>query len=281
MDTSGLWQAVQERTRQALASGAQVPIATEREELEDAGLRFIVHILSRMEHKLDVTATQARRGINPFMPPDPALTVAELPPAHLCVLNKFNVIDHHMLIITRHFEDQQSLLTLGDWVALARCMAAIDGLAFYNSGTVAGASQHHKHLQLVPLPLARGAQRTPVDGLLAAASTTPSRLAGLPFVHAAVGLGGALISNSDGDRLHQHYRMLLAGCRLDTRPRPHNLLLTRDWMLIVPRSQECFAGISVNALGFAGSLLVRDRSQLELVRTHGPMNVLHQVAEPA
>ena len=43
-----------------------------------------------------------------------------------------------------------------DFDALARGLAAIDGLAFYNGGTVAGASQPHKHLQLVPVPLGVG-----------------------------------------------------------------------------------------------------------------------------
>jgi ATP adenylyltransferase len=48
--------------------------------------------------------------------------------------------------------------------------------------------------------------------------------------------------------------------------------------LVVPRVDEFFRGISVNALGFAGSLFVKDRSQLELVRAQGPMQFLSAVA---
>ncbi len=63
-------------------------------------------------------------------------------------------------------------------------------------------------------------------------------------------------------------------------PGPYNLLVTRDWMLLVPRSAEAYESISVNALGFAGSLLVRDERELELVCERGPMAVLREVGVP-
>ncbi len=62
---------------------------------------------------------------------------------------------------------------------------------------------------------------------------------------------------------------------------PYNLLVTREWMLLVPRSRECWARISVNALGFAGSLFVRERRQMHAIKAHGPMNVLRSVAVSA
>jgi sulfate adenylyltransferase (ADP) / ATP adenylyltransferase len=51
-------------------------------------------------------------------------------------------------------------------------------------------------------------------------------------------------------------------------------------MLFVPRSQECIEGISINALGFAGALLVKDEQQLNRLKTWGPMTALQQVAMP-
>ncbi len=59
---------------------------------------------------------------------------------------------------------------------------------------------------------------------------------------------------------------------------PYNLLITRRWMLLVPRTREFFAGISVNALGFAGSLFVRDKKQLAAAISHGPLRVLREVS---
>ena len=49
-------------------------------------------------------------------------------------------------------------------------------------------------------------------------------------------------------------------------------------MLVVPRCAECWHGISINALAFAGSLFVRDREQLELIRRTGPLSILQAVA---
>ena len=58
---------------------------------------------------------------------------------------------------------------------------------------------------------------------------------------------------------------------------PYNLLATQAWMLLVPRSRECVEGLSVNALGFAGSLFVRSEAQLRLVEARGPLEILRQV----
>ena len=48
-------------------------------------------------------------------------------------------------------------------------------------------------------------------------------------------------------------------------------------MLIVPRSQESFQNISINSLGFAGSLFVRDRACLELLKELTPLKLLTEV----
>jgi ATP adenylyltransferase len=59
---------------------------------------------------------------------------------------------------------------------------------------------------------------------------------------------------------------------------PYNLLVTREWMLLVPRSAKCFDGISINALGFAGVLLVRNEPQMRRLEELGPMTALRHVA---
>jgi ATP adenylyltransferase len=59
---------------------------------------------------------------------------------------------------------------------------------------------------------------------------------------------------------------------------PYNLLLTRDWLLVVPRSRDQWDGISVNALGFAGSLFVRRAEDIERLRADGPLRLLAGVA---
>jgi len=48
--------------------------------------------------------------------------------------------------------------------------------------------------------------------------------------------------------------------------------------MTVRRSQEHWAGFSVNALGFAGYLLVTEASDEAWLRQHGPLALLQAVA---
>lgn len=164
-----LWAKIIERTHHALRCGALVSIATETEYIEERGVRFIVRILARPEREASATQpnTSPEESFDPFLSYDEDLFVAGLSASHVCLLNKFNVMDHHVLIVTRAFEEQEALLSRQDFDAAWACMAERDGLAFYNGGRVAGASQRHKHLQLVPLPLGPGTPPVPIEPLLA------------------------------------------------------------------------------------------------------------------
>jgi len=59
---------------------------------------------------------------------------------------------------------------------------------------------------------------------------------------------------------------------------PYNLLITRDWMLLVPRRRECFHDVSLNALAFAGALLAKDPQQMQRLLEADPLQVLAHVA---
>ena len=48
----------------------------------------------------------------------------------------------------------------------------------------------------------------------------------------------------------------------------------------MPRSREHFDSVSVNSLGFAGALLVRNEAQLEHLRRVGPMAAPRETAFP-
>ena len=50
-------------------------------------------------------------------------------------------------------------------------------------------------------------------------------------------------------------------------------------MLLVPRTRERFESISLNALAFAGALLVRSESEMDVLKRHGPMHALQHVTD--
>ena len=286
-----LWQAVVRRTQEALARGDLQPIPTDAEFVEDAGVRFIVRIVANLARKArfpsDNCGVSGPRH-NPFLPYEKAMFVADISPTHVCLLNKYNVMDHHVLIVTREYEDQESTLTRADFEALWTCMAEYDGLGFYNSGVLAGASQPHKHLQLVPLPLAPNGPPVPIEPLFESIRWRGEigRIGRWPFRHAIarVPWSEATAASRIAGATEPVYREMLrvvgamsTGIPRARHPAPYNLLVTRTWMLLVPRSCESFAAVSLNALAFAGALLVRDEQRLESIKKHGPMNVLPQV----
>jgi ATP adenylyltransferase len=266
LEPGTLWSRVREATARGRRQGALQRIPTDREEVEERGVRFLVHVSAQVERKERAGVEAGRSARDPFLPYEEELFVADLSPTHVCLLNKFPVVEPHLLVVTRAFEAQEEPLGHADFEALALCLHEIDGLGFYNAGAAAGASQRHKHLQLVPLPLGPEPARAPVETLLARGE--------LPFEHASCRLdaGGA------APLLEAYHGLLDALDLARTAPGPYNLLVTRGWMLLVPRTREHFASISVNALGFAGSFYVRDRAELALLRERGPLEVLRAVS---
>jgi ATP adenylyltransferase len=279
-----LWQRVQMVTRSALTSGALQPIETRFESIEDQGIEFQIRVVAHLARKETASASEtARSRQNPFLPYDPQLYVADATEAHVCVLNKFNVVEHHLLIVTREFEDQTLPLIVYDFTALTRCMAEYESLAFYNSGSVAGASQLHKHLQLVPWPMRDSAPAVPIESLMASVDdrnqivTNPA----LPFRHLMVRFEPLLIeipAQHAEHLLHSFYLDMLAESDSEqTQRAQYNLLVTPRWMLFVPRTRESYEDISLNALAFAGSLLVKNDDQLNTLATAGPAAALRFV----
>lgn len=283
-----LWSTLVDRARLARQTGALQPIATDSHTISEHGVRFQARIVSSLARKQAQDlgrAAGAAAPSNPFLPYEKDLYVADVSDTHLCLLNKYNVIDHHLLIVTRNFERQERALTRADFEALSGCLAEFDALGFYNSGPVAGASQPHKHLQLVPLPLGGEAPAIPIEPLLAspASRADVTRVAQLPFRHAFSRLDPV----ADADPLmhaaftHKVYVAMLSAVGFDPalpEPPPYNLLVTRRYMLLIPRTRDRFGTVPVNALGFAGSFFVPDTERLEAIRRAGPMTVLRGVA---
>jgi len=297
-ENGALLQEIMRVTGQALRTGALLPIPTEYEFIDDGGVRFFVRTISGLRRKDETKKKQEKeesatgRQVNPFLPYDKDLFVADISDTHVALLNKFNVVEHHLLIITREFEDQETLLTLPDFKALWTCMTEYNGFGFYNAGEAAGASHRHKHLQMVPLPLAPECPQLPIEPLLAKAIITDDFgiIPAFPFMHVFVRLIPEIVKSTYdiAEKTFNIYFEMLRRVGMTSpdskgmkrQSGPYCLLVTRKWMLLVPRSQEFFGPISINSFGFAGALLVRNKEQMEMVKSFGPMNILRDVALP-
>lgn len=297
---SGLWKKAAKVTQDAYQSKALLSYQASVETVTEAGLTFYIRTLENLGKKQSPTSSQADQNSleetvkeNPFLEHDPELFVTNIGLNHKCLLNKYNVLDQHLLLVTQEFELQTSVLNQQDFNALHECLSVAPALAFYNSGKTAGASQQHKHIQLIKAP-------DSIDQLVAFNSQlaklndeVPRELEALPFKHAALALPASLFDQDKSEdevkdaaiqlkHLYDRLRMTLGlDCFTDSEHSeqlpPYNLLLTQKWILVVPRSSESYAGISLNALAFSGSILVKNKDQAEEVKKAGISKILQSV----
>ncbi len=284
-----LWSRIEQVTQQAIRQQALVSIATEATQVEENGLSFAVRLVTSLDRKekaatltSDGSAPATKR--NPFLPYEEALYLGHFNNRYLGLLNKFNVLQYHFLIVTSDFEEQEAPLRMEDFEAAQQVLREIPCLVFFNGGRIAGASQRHKHLQAIPLPgeetghkLYDLTKALPLIGRYQRSDTDTDELPLLPFKHRFF----------RAEELHagsffQAYRDFCEALDLQTTDahpfKPYNLLMTREWMLVVPRSQEHAGRISVNALGYTGAMLARTEEDLRDIRNLGPLQLLRSVS---
>ncbi|RMZ53431.1 hypothetical protein APUTEX25_004919 [Auxenochlorella protothecoides] len=291
---NSLWTEIGERYDQAQGSGAASTTPTEVQRVRDGdtGVEFIVQVAANLQHKARSSSATLSVGRppphNPFLPYEEALWVRHLSPTHTLLLNKFNVVPRHVLVVTREFAPQSGLLAEADLAATWEVLQAAPSpgaLAFFNSGPDAGASQPHRHFQVVPLPLVPGTGPGPpmAGPVLRALGDGPGEarpMPTLPFRSWAARLG----PGTNPPALHRLYLDLLAGGGVregtDGLTPDHNLVLTTDYLHLAVRRRERAGPVACNALGFAGTFFVKSREALEHVRREGPMAVLAAVGVP-
>ncbi|MEH6628216.1 MAG: hypothetical protein V7739_17370 [Motiliproteus sp.] len=262
-------------TEQGIKSGALKTVHCETQLHYQAGIPFQIRVLSNTVDKARSLKRLNLAGnvrTNPFLPYEADMFVTDITRNRIVLLNKFNVVKQHALIVSREFQHQQSPLGLEDFYALSVAMNEFPSLGFYNGGKEAGASQTHRHMQLVPIECLGG--DLPIN---------PQVLNDIKpgFVY-------RLISNLSSDpgcrseQLSNFYKQCLQ--ELDLREGdkvgPFNMLVYKTWGMIVPRSQGEVEGIAINSLGYAGAFLAKDDTQLQRIKDIGCLQLLMQAGVP-
>ena len=180
---------------------------------------------------------------NPFANPAPELLIAQVPSrsdenskySHALILNKFPVINNHVIIATKDNKSQTAVLEQDDLSMTYACLRAWSDeqrqqqqiqrqgpnpkrlFSFFNSGEHSGASQPHRHLQFLPVEDMQGkgkeTENEPCE-LLIDRMTVPAHPdlplyqdPALPMLHFATPLEeGEAVSAA---ALHSKYLMLL------------------------------------------------------------------------
>ena len=215
---------------------------------------------------------------------------------HTLVLNKYNTFKLHALLVTNSFELQSSGLNLQDIKVVMMYIQAITAVGFFNSAEISGASQPHKHIQLVPLDSFREVMDMahhnststsslstlfPIDTYIKKSNINMSigqivSLKDLPFQHFVTLLPTTASTPEDLFRAYESMRRMCAG-------REYNFILTTEWMMMVPRSKAeislSSSMVPVNSFGFMGFLLAANQDQLKEILSHqaGVLDLLKQV----
>jgi len=264
-----------EVSARALACGALVPLETRC--IEHPGLApfTLRELLSRPPRHLRPEGPKP----NPFLPWDEPLEVGLLGNDHVLLLNKYPVQSCHLLVISRGWQPQSGWLNAADWTSVAAVGTDTGGLWFFNSSATAGASQPHRHLQL--LPRAVGERSCPLASCFEA--QLGGTMAEWPWAYRLSRRRDPVHGRDLPDLYASHCEALGLGRPAEVgAPRhPYNLVFDDSWFLTVRRRQEHGAGFSVNGLGFAGYLLCSAGSDRDWLDRHGPWALLESVAEPA
>jgi len=272
------WRQALAVSERALAARALVPLATEVVEQPALAPFQLRRLLSRTPKHLRAGGPKP----NPFLPWEPALEVARPRPGHVLLLNKFPVQPGHVLLITDHWAPQAGWLDAHDWAAAACIARDTGGLWFFNSCAAAGASQPHRHLQLLPREAGEASCPLAATFLQLLGEQGPPAAGPFPWAFQ--------LSRRTDHELHSdlpglyaaHMELLQLGVPgRDRQPlEPYNVLFDDQWFLTVRRTREHAAGFSINALGFAGFLLQTEHSDLAWLGQHGPWALLQAVAAP-
>ena len=212
--------------------------------------------------------------INPFKPWDKLLEISKIGKYHHLILNKFPVQLGHILLITNEWKPQNGWLDRFDWNAIIDVNSDTSGLWFFNSGPLAGASQPHRHIQL--LRRNNHEKVCPRDDWFINYKKSKRNNNSLckNIIVEQINL------ENNSQNIYDLYLKICSEIGLgepykNEKPLyPYNLLLSNNWMTIIRRSNDHVHGFSINGLGFAGYILVTEKSDKEYLRKNGPEKLL-------
>ncbi|RLN06145.1 hypothetical protein BBJ28_00004739 [Nothophytophthora sp. Chile5] len=259
-----LRKSVLEATQKATQSKALKKITAGYELLPPAehGIRYILWAADSAHAKPTPTKAQdeevaaTKSAPKPFRDPfskenlEEELFVTRLHDTHNLVLNKFNVVDEHVVLPTIEFAPQEEPLTTADFRALLRDYSTTETV------------------QLPELPFCHFLHRIdmPEDTESGEASATLQA-----------------IYEKMLRQMNDTPYPVAASQPPSSSPLPvaYNLLLTASFLFLIPRKTQSFHGIEVNSIGFIGSFFVRNDEQRAFFASHGgPMELLRQVTFP-
>jgi len=272
-----IWSKALETSREAVNCGAVIPLNTIKykssNEYCDFELRFLKGPIPKF-------LTEYGPQRNPFIPWDSRLQIQTINNKHTLILNKYPVQLGHILLITNSWKPQNGWLNEDDFEAIINVDNDTTGLWFFNSSKEAGASQPHRHFQLLP----RHDNEIICPRYEWFCSLLNDKKENKSEISHCISIKRRN-KNKDTSKndLFSLYKsmvneMNLGEINLINKPlKPYNLLITSEWIALITRKTDRSNGFSINALGFAGYFLGTKRSDVDTLIKFGPEKILKDV----
>ena len=277
MKSESIWSKALEVSKKAVNCGAVIPLNTIKyksiQECCDFELRFLKSPIPKY-----LIEYGPKR--NPFIPWDSRLEIQPINEKHTLILNKYPVQIGHMLLITNTWKPQNGWLNKDDFEAIQNVDDDTTGLWFFNSSKEAGASQPHRHFQLLPRH-SKESVCPRFDWFCSLLNNTKSNNS--EIAHCISIRHRNKKTNSCSYDLFNSYKsmineMNLGDINIINKPlKPNNLLITSEWIALVTRKTDRSNGFSINALGFAGYFLGTKKSDVDTLIKFGPEKILKDV----
>ena len=272
MRSETYWEKALKQTSLSISKKSLYPLETKvvTEEFYDKN-DFIIRKLDTSKFKKEICYGPKQ---NPFNPWEKILEIEKIGNHHQLILNKYPVQSGHILLITNSWKPQNGWLDINDWVAIQKVNKNTSGLWFFNSSPIAGASQPHRHFQL--LRRSNGQVACPREKWfldLKISNENETKLKKSIVV-------SHFNFQENSSKIYNLYLELTKKIGLgdpsnDEKPRhPYNILITNKWIAIIRRRFDHLHGFSINGLGFAGYLLITKKSDINYLKNNGPEKLL-------
>lgn len=205
----------------------------------------------------------------------PLFHIAQVGPSHELVLNRFSVYRPQYILLTNNpVHDQHDPLDRSDLAAALILLHASPSPIFviYNCGEKAGCSRSHRHMQAFPCPGTEGNTALP----LFPDRVRETEQRPVPFKYFLEHFPQTWLSNEDGappeekaGELTEMYRRLLKkaaaalGIADIEEHIPHNVILVKEWIMVIPRRGGKVGGSAVNAASMIGLVWVKSEKELQ------------------
>lgn len=209
--------------------------------------------------------------------------ITDVGSTHVLAFNRYSSYRPHLILLTkdgyqRQFQDLNSGDIQAIWTVISNIQSEQNWIGIFNCGENGGCSRLHKHLQVFPIPKQEGK-----SWVLFPDEKDDSKI-NVPFKYFLHRFDETKTTTHQSifemyvDLLRQARDVLKIG---PEKPCPHNIVLNKRWMIVIPRRKAEVEGLGVNAASMMGVITLKNDEEYQKWLEIGVQNVLAETGVAA